>query len=293
MNTAAKYTLSRDGNYTRRVVGTEVGVRNGKYIVVEIPKPIRDLMAQGWKMERWTTRVTSKKGGAAKKPSKGKRPQPQKKGKGSKLSPKHFTSKPEWYGDAQKCADLISQIVGDGVKSREKGRYNVNVVGLAGSFLKGENPIDYLSRPVEAVRKPVLLISPDCSGSCGSFSAFTKGFAHILAKHYEVYYEENANGWVDYIPEEVDLILYVGDGDFFTAGTDGKYTLNMEERGKLALCRVKTRVIGMDNYASNYGAICADKKQSTPSRAWITHVSLKEAKDYVAALEAAVKYFTR
>ena len=296
-----KYTLSRAGNYARRVVETEVSLRNDKYSITALPKSIRDMMAQGWELKSWTLWVSSKKFGkapkrkgakAAKRKGSGANPQHK---MGSKLAPKKYSSIPEWHGDAQKCADLISRIVGDGVKSRQTARYNVDVVGLAGSWEKGENPIDYLSKPVESVRKPILMISPDCSGSCVGFSAFTKGFAHILSKHYEVYYEENVNGWVDFCPEEVDLILYMGDKDFFSAGTDGEYTTHMEAEGRTSLCRVKTRVgvVGMDNYACTYGAIRTDKERSTASRAWITRVSLKAAKDYVAALEAAVKHFTR
>lgn len=293
MTAPCKYVLSRAGLYDRKVVQTEYELRDHKIVIVIMPAKIRAMMAQGWKLERYEFWVSGASGGkAAKKSPKGHKPQPQQ-DKGSKLAPKKYPSTPEWYGDAQKCADIIARIVGDGVKSREKGRYNVDVVGLAGSWAKGENPINFLSRPVEAVRKPVLMISPDCSGSCARFSAFTKGFAHILAKHYEVYYEENVNGWVGFCPDEVDLILYMGDQDFFSAGTDGEYTTGMEADGRTALCWVKTRVIGFDNYASNFGKIGIGKGLSEANRAWIMHVGLKDPKQYIAALEAAAKYFTR
>lgn len=285
-----KFTLSRNGCYRREVMEVEKVGRDevDDFVLREMPSPIRTLFAQGWQLEKWQP-YWVKGAKAAKKPKpngkvkKGGNPKSPK-----ALAPKKFgADKPEWAGDAKRCADIISRIVGMGAKSRELARYSVDAAGLALAYRKGENPIDYLSKPIEAVRKPVLLVSPDTSGSCTGFADFTVGFSQQLAKHYEVFLIENFNGAVDELPKgEINLVLYIGDTDYFqTSSVDG---------GNFALKDISgARVIGLCNYASNYRKpqVCKDRSKKTLT--WIDHVSLKDPKAYVLALEAAVKHIIR
>jgi hypothetical protein len=268
--------LKRADNYRTEVFEADYKhtPRERYPIPTYLPKELKALMASGWELVSITPCYKPAKGAAAKE----KRKKKEDSSRGMK--PMIYTpQKAELSADAAECARIIAQIIGMGEKSQEKGRYNLDVVGFATSYEKGENPIPYLSKPVEAVRRPCLLVSPDDSGSCHEDSGFIWSFCNQLARHYQVFMQRNWNGRLSQpVEAEVDLILYIGDEDFFMQGEN-------------ALNEINTRVIGLSNVACNHKKPALLTKLSTPKRAWVEHVSLKVGSDYMAALKIAAKYF--
>lgn len=263
---------------------------------IPLPKEAHDLVAKGWQL-RDMKYVWESRGKKPKKSSGGKKPKKSSGGHDKnklshKMSQKRFNANPpKWQGDEQKCASIIARILGDGPKSPIKERYNVDALGLATARLKGENPLDYLAKPVDTSRRATLLVSPDLSGSCTSFSDFTVAFSIALSKIFDVYYVENVNGFVNKadVPMDVDLLLYIGDEDIvFCSKRD-----DLLSDDKMSLYNLGKKLIVLDNHASNYASPKLFKKYTTKERAWITHVSLKDTKNYIAALEIAARHFSQ
>lgn len=95
------------------------------------------------------------------------------------------------------------------------------------SYKKGENPLDYLSKPVERQRRPKVLITVDYSGSCNATAVDAEAIADAIAANpaLEVHAIENQNGCVEVeeleFIQNFDLIVYLGDHDIFDDGWPG------------------------------------------------------------------------
>lgn len=291
------FTLRKGEAYKRVVAEALVVFPAGMPAQIPIlPETIRTLFPSGWKLVHWRKYYWDKKPAAAKKPHKGKKagkkPVGKKAGKketGHKISPEPIASNCAWKGDAEKCAKILESIL-SGLSSPipQKDRYNIDVAGLATAYKTGQNPIDFLSRPIENTRKPAILVTPDTSGSTASFAEFTRGFGQILAKRFDVYYIENCNGDFQNLSAlpEVDLILYMGDGDYFFRES------LQEDIDFPVLLWENTPIVCLDNTYCNTGKIGIVKAASKKGkRVWVNGVKFQNAETYAPALELAKKYF--
>lgn len=291
------FTLRKGEAYKRVIAEAQVVFPVGMPAQIEaLPETIRALFPSGWKLIHWRKHYLDKKPAAAKKPKKGKKagkkPVGKKAGKkesGHKISPEPIKSNCAWKGNAEKCAKILESILsGLSAPIPQKDRYNIDVAGLATAYKTGQNPIDFLSRPIENTRKPAILITPDVSGSTASFAEFTRGFGQILAKRFDVYYIENCNGDFEGLTglPEVDLILYMGDQDYFYHGSmeDG---INFP-----VLLHLNTPMVCLDNTYCNTGEIGFDKAACQKGkRAWVNGVKFQNPEAYAPALELAKRYF--
>lgn len=273
------FTLRKAGAYKRLAADCEIR-RQGDTTPV-IPQRVRDLVSQGWEYvsaRPWWRRGKAGAKGAksAKKPPTGRQTKPKTQKVGG-LKAKKLAVKPEWHADATELANLIFEFMqGLGTKSRTLGHYNVDVVGLNRSYLTGENPIDFLSRPVEQERRPVVVISPDISRSCAGHKDFTTGLAELLSKQFECHYVENRNGCVSALPQDIDFILYFGDEDYF-----------YEDNENMSLVAQEKPCVLFSGDHSNY--ISPRWRARVKNTFWVDGVSLKEPKDYVRAMKVALK----
>ena len=291
------FTLRKGEAYKR--VAAEAVVRfpvlKPAYIP-ELPQAIRALFPSGWQLVSWRKYYWDKKAAAAKSPKRARRQAKKitgrnagKKENGHKISPEKINTSCAWKGDAEKCAKILESILcGLSAPTAQKDRYNIDVVGLATAYQTGQNPIDFLSRPIENERKPAILITPDVSGSTANFAEFTRGFGQILAKRFDVYYIENCNGDFEGLSglPEVDLILYMGDGDYFFRG-------NFKENIDFpVLLWDNTPIVCLDKKYCNTGKIGIVKDVSTRGkRVWVNGVKFQNPEAYAPALELAKRYF--
>lgn len=279
---------AQDGSY-KRVFVADVPVSEDwdkRDKPLSLPEKVKNSLSEGYKISHYRNiNRKGKKGGAAKKPrKKAQKGKDAKKRKGqNRISPKKFSSVSKYKAEAQEIADLLGKLLpGSSHRSKTKARYNVDAVGLAMSYDKGENPLHYLSRPIEEIRKPKVLLTPDYSGSCNAdmwlFDAVSKALADNGS--IEVHYVQNANGNLQEELETVegidfDVILYVGDHDFFYHDEKNRPS---DHVGSL---QSKLTIV-TSNFACNHGKpIVENKKKGFVT---ISRVSYSDESDIIQAL---------
>lgn len=137
-------------------------------------------------------------------------------------SPQPLRVSKEMIESAENSAKLLAKLVGRaGIKMRQG--VTVNVEELLVALEIGDNPLPALERPRERPKCRVL-VTPDCSGSCQSWSGVGQAWALHLSKNpeLEIVYLDNANGdfWsvqedeeVSKLLSSVDILVYLGDSD--------------------------------------------------------------------------------
>lgn len=279
-----EYVMTQSSGLTKRIVVCTWCTwcnRTHEFIPIRLPEQVRKQFSKHWKLLSIIPVKAKGKGGAAARATiKSGKAKANKPNVATKMSPKEFSpGKADWVGDAQKFAEILQDIIsGLSSKKCQKNKYNIDPIGLALSYKKGDNPIDFLSKPVEQERKPAILITPDYSGSTAGFSAFTKSISALLAQKFDMYYVSNHNGQIRQPLPEVDLILYMGDRDVF--GPD---------LGELHVMTIHKPCIVLDNTECNKKSCFVNKKLTSKSVVCISAVSLKSAKSYVLAIELARK----
>jgi len=274
------FTLEKEGTY-KRVLVEDVPLDYMGKLVEGIPKPIRDLMAQNWKY------IGLRKKGPAPS-SKSQQAPGKKRAKENKVQDTKTIAK--WQEEVSQCVEILESILqGTGKLTRIIDKYNIDPVGLAKSYVLGQNPLDYLSRCIEPVRRPTIMISPDTSGSCSQFSEFTLGFAETLKKKFDIEYVENFNGLIrhELMPKtQFDLLVYLGDKDILV----GKWMRQQEKEIYTSMYNMKEHLIVLDNEGARHTSKpLHSRKHSTTRRCWIEFVDFKKAKSYVKALELVRK----
>ncbi len=127
---------------------------------------------------------------------------------------------------AHKSAELLAKLIGRSTQKTVQGT-QVQAMDLLLALETGDNPLPALERPRERPRLKVL-ITPDSSGSCQDWSGLGRAWALEVAKlpNVDVIYVGNMNGQftdaeyrlvadeaVDGMLREVDVVIYLGDGD--------------------------------------------------------------------------------
>lgn len=127
---------------------------------------------------------------------------------------------------ARKSAQLLAELIGRSTQKTVQGT-QVQALDLLLALETGDNPLPALERP--RLRPSLkVLITPDSSGSCQDWSGLGRAWALEVSKlpDVDVIYVENMNGQfmgagyrvvadeaVDGMLREVDVVIYLGDGD--------------------------------------------------------------------------------
>lgn len=137
-------------------------------------------------------------------------------------TPQPLEVTPALLRSAEESAENLAQLVGRSAKKVKRG-VTIDVNRLLVALETGDDPLPALEAKDE---KPKLriLVTPDCSGSCQSWSGLSQAWALHLSKipEVDVIYLTNFNGelWdvtkddeVQKIINSVDVVIYLGDGD--------------------------------------------------------------------------------
>jgi len=186
---------------------------------------------------------------------------------------------------AEKSAELLARLVGRSHIKIKRGVV-VNAEKLLVALEIGDNPLPPLENPDERP-KIKILVTPDCSGSCQSWSGLGQAWAMHLSKipDVDVIYFDNFNGefWdiaddaeTKKLIESVDVVLYLGDGD------GGQLCERYASFG--------ATVLALDSYCARYANPRLNR--SKPGKGvlyWVDRVSTNEPDTWARAIELCFK----
>lgn len=213
----------------------------------------------------------------------------QQKGGGAVYCPQPLKVTKEMRRSAEESAQILAELVGRAAEKVRQGT-DVKVMDLLVALETDDNPLPALEAPRERPRARIL-ITPDCSGSCQSWSGVSAAWAMKIAElpDVEVVHLENSNGGLyaggaSLTDEEVvellgsfDLLVYLGDGD-------GKALAHhYAESG--------ATVIVLDCYAARVAKPRLKKRKEYASGGqltWVDMVSATEPQTWKVALQFAI-----
>ena len=195
-----------------------------------------------------------------------------------------------WFSDellesAEESAELLAKLIGRSPLKVRQG-VKIDVEKLLVALETGDDPLPALETPDEK-SKLKILVTPDCSGSCQSWSGLGRAWALHLSKlpDVDVIYFENFNGkfWdveegteTQKLIESVDVVLYLGDGD----GWD----LSNRYASYGAI------VVALDSYCANVAKPRLEiKTVGQGTLHWVDRVSAHEPRTWTQSIELCLQ----
>lgn len=193
----------------------------------------------------------------------------------------------EQQESAKDSAELLSKLIG-GAQNKTRQGVTTDAYRLLVALETGDDPLPALEAPRERPRLRVI-VTPDCSGSCQSWSGLGRAWAKAIAEMPEVdsIYAENFNGQfrlettqeegrpvseksAESLVKKADILIYLGDGDGY--GLCSKYAL------------MGAIVVAFDCYCSSQASPRLDAPKGQANLYWVSHVSAKAPQTWYEGL---------